>query len=47
MTNYLTPDEAREVFENWMKEQSKDYINKDNARFQIVIVNGILTGLML
>lgn len=45
---YLTPDEAKEVFDNWMKEQASDYMDKDNARYQILIDgNGILTGLML
>ena len=50
--DYLTPDEAKEAFENWMKEQAKDMVNPDNARYQIVITkesNGrnILSGLML
>ena len=50
--DYLTPDKAKEVFGNWIKEQAKDMVNPDNARYQIVITtesNGrsILQGLML
>ena len=50
--DYLTPDEAKEVFGNWMKGQAKEMVNPDNARYQIVITkesNGrnVLWGLML
>lgn len=34
-TSYLTPDEAREVFNQWIKEESRNYVDKDNARFQV------------
>lgn len=48
-TSYLTPDEARTVFNEWMAEQSKEYTDPDNARFHIVINKkyGIISGLML
>ena len=36
-TDYLTPDESREVFNDWIKKESSNFINKDNVRFQIVI----------
>lgn len=46
--SYLRPDEAKALFNQWIDEQSKDFMDKDNARFQIGIdENGILLGLML
>ena len=50
--NYLTPDEVKEVFGNWVEEQAKDMVNPDNARYQIVITpvsdgKDVLRGLML
>lgn len=51
-TSYLTPEEARTVFDEWMAEQTKDFMNPDNARFQIHIEKvsegrKIIRGLML
>ena len=51
-TSYLTPDEARTVFNEWIAEQSKNFVNPDNARFQMHIENvfegrDIIRGIML
>lgn len=51
-TSYLTPDEARAVFDEWMSEQSKDFVDPKNARFQIVFNKvsedrDIIMGIML
>lgn len=36
-TDYLTPDEANKVFDDWIKKESSNFVDKGNARFQIVI----------
>lgn len=36
-TSNLTPDEAREVFNQWIEEESSNYMDKNNARFQVKI----------
>lgn len=50
--SYLTPDEARTVFNEWIIEQSKGYTDPNNARFQIIFDKifedkDIIRGLML
>ena len=50
--NFLSPDEARAVFDEWMAEQSKDFVDPKNARFQIVFNKvsedrDIIMGIML
>lgn len=49
--NYLRPDEARQVFDDWMKKEAEHFSNTENARFQIFfdIVGGkiVFKGLIL
>lgn len=42
-TNYLTPSQMKEVFEDWIKDQTKHMVDPNNALYQVVIIK-VSTG---